>query len=67
MYMFKQDVDIKINKSAVGRAIGLTQPTMSKILNRKVACRKVVAYCITKYLDQDAEIEDYFELIKKGD
>ena len=52
MYKFRQDVDYKI--------IGITQPCLSNILNGKVACRKVVAYCITKYLNQDAEIEDYF-------
>ena len=26
------------------------------ILNRKVACRKVVAFCITKYIDKNAKI-----------
>ena len=67
MYIFREDVNVKINKSAAGRVIGLTQPTMSKILNRKVACRKVVAYCIAKYLNKDAEIQDYFEPVKKGE
>ena len=33
----------------------------SNILNRKVSCRKVVAFCIVKYLDDNDEIEDYFE------
>ena len=36
-----------------------------RIINGKVACRKVVAFCITKYLNENAEIEDYF--IKKGE
>lgn len=65
MYIFKQDLDVKINQTIAGKVIGLTQPTLSNILNRKVACRKVVAYCITKYIDENAEIEDYFD--KKGE
>lgn len=66
MYLFKENVNIEVNKSAAARTIGLTQPAMSRILNRKAACRKVVAYCITKYLNEDAEIEDYFTLVKRG-
>jgi hypothetical protein len=40
---------------------------LSNILNRKVACRKVVAFCIAKYIDDNANIEDYFELVKRGE
>lgn len=64
MYVFKEGVNVKLNQTRAGEIIGLTQPTLSNILNRKVACRKVVAYCITKYINQDAEIEDYFERVK---
>lgn len=64
MYIFKEGVNAKINQTKAGEIIGLTQPTLSNILNRKVACRKVVAYCITKYINEDAEIEDYFERVK---
>ena len=64
MYVFKEGVEVKINQVKAGEIIGLTQPTLSNILNRKVACRKVVAYCITKYIDENAKIEDYFERIK---
>ena len=63
MYCFKENVDVKINQTIAGEVIGLTQPTLSNILNRKVACRKVVAFCITKYIDENAKIEDYFEKI----
>ena len=63
MYIFKENIDVKINQTIAGEVIGLTQPTLSNILNRKVACRKVVAFCITKYIDENAEIEDYFEKI----
>lgn len=64
MYKFKEGVDFKINQTIASEIIGLAQPTLSNILNRKVACRKVVAFCITKYLDENAEIEDYFEKVR---
>lgn len=65
MYILKEGVSVKLNQTTASEVIGLTQPTLSNILNRKVACRKVVAFSITKYLDENAEIEDYFE--KKGE
>lgn len=65
MYIFKTEIPIKIKQIEACKIIGLAQPTLSNILNGKVACRKVVAFCITKYLDDNAKIEDYF--IKKGE
>ena len=65
MYIFKETNNIKINQTQASDVIGLAQPTLSNILNRKVACRKVVAFCITKYIDENAKIEDYFD--KKGE
>lgn len=65
MYLFKTEISVKINQTIASKVIGITQPTLSNILNGKVACRKVVAFCITKYLDENAKIEDYF--IKKGE
>ena len=64
MYILKNNLEIKINQVKAGEIIGLAQPTLSNILNRKVACRKVTAYCITKYLDEKAEIEDYFDRVE---
>lgn len=64
MYILKKDVGVKINQTIASEVIGLSQPTLSNILNRKVACRKVTAYCITKYIDDEAQIEDYFEKVK---
>lgn len=64
MYILKEGTDIKMNKSQASRVIGLSQPTLSNIMNRKVACRKVVAYCITKYIDEKAEIEKYFDRVE---
>ena len=64
MYIFKTEIPIKINQSKACKIIGIAQPTLSNILNRKVTCRKVVAYCITKYINEKAEIEEYFERVE---
>ena len=63
MYKLKEGVDFKINQTIASVVIGLAQPTLSNILNRKVACRKVVAFSITKFFDENAEIEDFFERV----
>lgn len=65
MYIFKTEIPIKIKQIEACKIIGLAQPTLSKILNGKVACRKVVAFSITKYIDETAEINDFF--YKKGE
>lgn len=67
LYIMKPNLDIKINQIIASKVIGITQPNLSKILNCKTPCRKVVAYCITKYIDENAEIEDFFEHTKKGE
>ena len=63
MYMFKENTNAKIKQVVACKVIGITQTNLSLILNRKMACRKVTAFCITKYIDKDAEIEDYFDKV----
>ena len=65
MYILKEDVKVSINQTIASEVIGIAQPTLSNILNRKVACRKVVAFSIVKYIDENAEIEDFFD--EKGE
>lgn len=60
MYRFRNDIVININKSKASEEIGIDRSYMSMILNKRRNCSKLVAYCITKYLDQEAEIKDYF-------
>ena len=62
--MVRNDVEIKVHQRKASKTIGISEVALSNILNRKVACRKVVAYCIAKYIDTEAEIEDYFEPVK---
>ena len=64
MYKLKEGIKFKVNQTLASEKIGIAQPTFSNILNRKVACRKVVAFCITKFFDENAEIEDFFEKVK---
>lgn len=64
MYIFKGNSKVIVNQTIASEVIGITQPTLSNILNGKVACRKVTAYSITKYIDDNAEIEDYFERVE---
>lgn len=56
---------VTINKTIASEVIGITRPHLTNILNGKIGCTKPVAFCIVKYLDADAEIEEYF--IKKGE
>lgn len=49
----------------VANKIGITTAYLTSVLNGKRGCSKPIAYCITKCLCQEAELEDYFE--KKGE
>ena len=66
MYILKKNivVDLKCEtQRKVAEKIGITEQTLSKILNRKMACSKMIAYCIVKINNSEAEIEDYFERV----
>ena len=64
MYRFRQDINFKLKHQGIAaKEIGLTQPTLCNILSGKVACRKVTAYCIAKYINENAEIENYFDKV----
>lgn len=65
MYTFRdKNVAKMFNKTQMAKVIGLNPDTLRRVINGKQECSKLVAYCITKFLDDEAEIEDYF--IKKG-
>lgn len=66
MWKFKdKDLAKNYNKTQVAKIIGLNADTLRRVINGKQVCSKLVAYCITKFLNNEAEIEDYF--IKKGE
>lgn len=63
MYEFKKNLDIKINKTKASKEIGISRPHLSNVLNSKLKCTKILAFCITKYLNKNAEINDFFNRI----
>lgn len=66
MWTFKdKEVAKTYNKEQMAKVIGLNPDTLRRVINGKQECSKLVAYCITKFLNYEAEIEDYF--IKKGE
>ena len=61
MWHFKdKNVGKMYNKTKLAEFMGLAPDTVRRIFNGKQDCSKLVAYCITKTLNQDAEIEEYF-------
>ena len=66
MYKFRQDlnIDFRSRKNA-SELIGIHQNTLGLIIRGELACSKMTAYCITKLLYEDAEIEDFFIRVEK--
>lgn len=48
-------------QKTIAEKVGIAPETLCRILNRKQKCSKLIAYCITKLNDENAEILDYFE------
>ena len=65
MYRFKKElfINIKINQKNLADEIGLSRQYINGVINNKYNCRKLVAYAMTKLIDSDAEISDYFEMV----
>ena len=66
-YLLKEDVAKKIrqiykNKYFV-ETVGLSRSYTSLILNRRRSCPKMVAYTITKAINPEAEINNFFEVV----
>ena len=62
MWQFKDKNNAKLyNKEQMATVIGLHSQTLRRVINGKQLCSKLVAYCITKFLNAEAEINDYFE------
>ena len=67
MYILKENVIVDLKgktQRKVAEKIGITEQTLSKILNRKMPCSKMIAYCIVKTNNNENEIEDYFERVE---
>lgn len=44
----------------VAQAIGINATTLSDMIKKDRSCIKLTAYCLTKFLNPEAEIQDYF-------
>lgn len=64
MYRFKEEkrneIVNKYKLTHIADEIGINISTLSRIINGKQTCKKVVALCITKMIDQEKEINEYF-------
>lgn len=64
MYLFRdKNVAITYNKVQMAKVVGLNPDTLRRVINGKQNCSKLVAYCITKFLNSEAEIIDYFDRV----
>lgn len=45
------------------KEVGITSTYMSMIMSRKYHCSKPVAYCLTKLIDNNAELEKFFDKV----
>lgn len=67
MYIFNSPDKIKyINQSKLALDIGVTIGYLNRVLNSKITCSKLLAYCITKRINENAEIDDYFAYVEKN-
>lgn len=62
MYEIKDKSKLSIlNVSEMARIIGVDRATLCRIFNRKQRCSKLMAYAIVKSINENAEIDNYFE------
>lgn len=66
MYQFKQErlgeLNNKILKD-IAEKVGITRVYLSYIIHNKYNCKKAIAYCITKAIDENKEIDYFFDEI----
>lgn len=64
MYLFKEELKEEITKrfkiKYIADNVGISTVYLSNILNSKTSTKKAIAYCITKMIDKEAEINDFF-------
>ena len=59
MYQLKDAEKVAIiNQSELARKVGINQATLNRIFNKKQKCSKLMAYAISKSINENAEIED---------
>lgn len=69
MYIIKDNAidELKIYKQKeVAYITGLHPVTLSRIVGKQPILEKKVAYCLTKFLNSEKEIKDYFEIKERN-
>lgn len=68
MYIFRTDKYLELlnGKTAdwLARELGYSATTMSLIFNARKSVKKALAIAIVKALDNDNEVEDFFEYVE---
>lgn len=64
MYIINRPIKFD-NVGKAAKVIGVDISTLSRILHGKQKCSKMLAYCIVKYYNKNAELNNYF--IRIGD
>ena len=74
MYLFRYDLedyrkfkhkDKQYNIAEISRKLNMNLSTMSRIFHKKQTTTYRTAYMITKTINKNADIKDYFTFIKK--
>lgn len=66
MYRFKKELNVDFrDRGLASEKLGIHRNTVGMIIRGVLPCSKQLAYCITKLLFKEAEIEDFFELVNK--
>lgn len=64
MYTLKDSTKLMLEPykfGAVAKEIGINYDTLSKMIKQDKSCIKLTAYAITKFLNSEKEIEDFFD------
>ena len=68
MYKFRKEkraeLKAKTTITKLAEEIGITRVSLSRIVSNRGVTTKMVAYCLTKLLDSEKEIDYFFERIK---
>jgi plasmid maintenance system antidote protein VapI len=67
MYKFRaekrEEIINKFKISYIAEQVGISLSYLSRVINGRKNCTKVVAYCITKMVDSEKEVDYFFEKI----
>lgn len=63
MYKLKEETKVLLGfykRNAVAKTVGMNYMTLGEMIKNNRPCIKITAYALTKFLDSEKEIEDFF-------